>query len=317
VPDIGVDTATTQFPLPSYYGTTPILTTPVSELNDGKFNECSPGAQLTFNVTFKMPFQRSSLAQSYQFDLGIYAGSGLVARKRVILENPALQVASYYRYYDSTKVCPAGTHVVWGDLSYTAICPQDGANDFSQIRFCATAGTTAASTFTPVASGLSDTNFASEGGIAGGGCDPGEVLVGVATANTNPSVSSGSPGIPSGGQINTCPATGSAGMGYSCAPANPTSATPASAWTTCTAQTAKAGCTSATTTGWAGNCAWLVPLGFNVGTVLQASGPANNAGLATDTYLRLRMELDPSIPGDVVPPLLTGWNLDIDCSPSE
>jgi hypothetical protein len=297
------------------------------------FNLCSPGAQVEFNVTFIMPFQRTEAAQQYEFDLGIYAGAGLVGRTRVILENPALAVADFYRYYNGSSglvtdgqapgqapLCAPGTHVVWGNFSYSAICPSDGAGDYSQIRFCATAYGTADGGFdmmTPVTA--ADTPFTGPGVQPAGGCAPGEVLLGVATANTNPSSAAGTSGFASGGTINTCPATGAAAMGYSCSPAGVTAANvaPAAAWTTCTGMTTQATCNAAAPAGWAPKCNWAVQSGFNVGTILAANGIGDNAGVASDTYLRIRMEFDPSTPGDVVAPFLTQWNLDVDCIPSE
>jgi hypothetical protein len=68
VNDTGPDTVV---PQPSYYN----ASDPPQD-NDGMFNECSPGAQVLFNVTFTMPYQRSAAAQQYEFDLGIYAGAG-------------------------------------------------------------------------------------------------------------------------------------------------------------------------------------------------------------------------------------------------
>jgi hypothetical protein len=294
VNDTGPDTIV---PQPSYYN----ASDPPQD-NDGMFNECSPGAQVLFNVTFTMPYQRSAAAQQYEFDLGIYAGAGIVGRTRVILENPALSVADFYRYYDGT-VCGSGTHVVWGNFSYNAICPSDGVGDFSQIRFCASTATTAEAGF------QQDPSTAQDGA---NGCAPGEVLLGFATASTNPASTT-----PSMGTINTCPPSGSPGMGYSCAPAAPTGATPAGAWAACDAVTSSAACPTTAAPGWANGCAWLPQLGFNVGTILQASAAGADAGLATDQYLKIRMEFDPSTPGDVVAPFLYSWNLDIDCVPSE
>jgi hypothetical protein len=294
VNDTGPDTIV---PQPSYYN----ASNPPED-NDGMFNECSPGAQVLFDVTFTMPYQRSAAAQQYEFDLGIYAGAGIVGRTRVILENPALSVADFYRDYDGS-VCGSGTHVVWGNFSYNAICPSDGVGDFSQIRFCASTATTAEAGFQQEPSTAQD---------GANGCAPGEVLLGFATASTNPASST-----PSMGTINTCPPSGSPGMGYSCAPAAATGATPAGAWAACNAVTASATCPTTVAPGWANGCAWAPQLGFNVGTILQASAAGADAGLASDQYLKIRMEFDPSTPGDVVAPFLYSWNLDIDCVPSE
>jgi hypothetical protein len=287
--DTGPDTIS---PQPAYYN----ASAPPQD-DDGMFNYCSPGSQVEFAVTFTMPFQRSAAAQQYEFDLGIYAGAGIIGRTRVILENPALAVSDFYRDYDGNLVCPGGTHVVWGNFSYNAICPSDGIGDYSQIRFCAATASTAEAGFPPLPSSATD---------GATGCAPGEVLLGFATANQNPATST-----PSLGTVNTCPASGAGGMGYSCAPSVPTSATPASVWTACNAITSTATCTGTP------GCAWAPQLGFNVGTVLAAEGLANDAGTTQDPYLRIRMEFDPSTPGDVVAPFLYSWNLDVDCVPSE
>jgi hypothetical protein len=228
------------------------------------FNLCSPGATVNFDVTFKMPFQRNSLDQLYEFDLGIYAGANLIGRQRVLLDNPALSAASYYRYYNASApgVCPSGTHVVWGTLSYAAICPQDGAGDYSQIRFCAEVGATAdaADQHTP-GNPIVDV----DSGTAKG-CAAGEVLLGVATAV--PATGTAAELANSLNYKNTCSLASPPGMGTSS--------------------------------------------GFNVGVILQ------NAGMmATDSYLKIRYELDPSMPGGAVAPYLTSWNLDFDCVPTE
>ena len=109
--------------------------------------------------------------------------------------------------------------------------------------------------------------------------------------------------------VNTCPANGNPGMGYPCSPKNPAAA--AAVWTTCTGLTTTPSCTANAA------CQWAPQLGFNVGTVLAANAVAADAGLASDQYLRIRMEFDPSVPGDVVAPFLYSWNLDVDCIPSE
>jgi len=279
------------------------------------FNQCSPSAQVEFAVTFQMPFQRSATAQQYEFELVIYQGTTRVSHTRVIIENPALSVADFYRDYDSTTVCPSGTHVVWGNFTYSALCPTDGsvpfssAQDYSQIRFCGETATSADASFKLVPNGVSDQPF-NLTNSANGGCAPGEVLLGIATANPDPSGTTG-PGVQSGGFYNTCPASGTPGMGYSCAPTTPSTAT-AAAWGACTANTTSATCAAATA-----GCTWNAQTGFNVGAVLQASGVARDAGLASDRYLRIRMEFDPSAPSDAVAPWLYSWNLDVDCIPSE
>ncbi len=290
--------------------------------NDGMFNLCLLGSQVEFIVTFQMPFQRSAAAQQYEFDLGIFgttsttgAGGSLLARTRVILENPALSVANYYRYYDSSTACGStnttGNHVVWGNFAYQAICPSDGSGDFSQIRFCAKTSTTSLLGTEEPAAAL-DSAISS----SGGGCAPDEVLLGIATASTNTATTSFA-----GGWVNTCPASGSPAMGYACAPTTPNTSTPAAAWTTCFAQTTSAGCAAAhpaTAAGWAeGTCTWAVQNGFNVGTILLSDAVAHNAGLASDEFLRIRMEFDPSTPGDTVAPFLSNWSLDVDCLPTE
>jgi hypothetical protein len=284
--DTGPDTIV---PLPSYYtaGSPP-------QDNDGMFNYCSPGSTVQFNVTFIMPFQRSQNAQQYEFDLGIYAGAGIIGRTRVILENPALAVSDFYRDYDGNTVCPGGTHVVWGNFSYNALCPSDGVGDYSQIRFCATSATSADAGFGTLPASAQDGTS---------GCAPGEVLLGIATANENPT------SMTSLDTVNTCPANGNPGMGYPCSPKNPAAA--AAVWTTCTGLTTTPTCTANAA------CQWAPQLGFNVGTVLAANAVAADAGLASDQYLRIRMEFDPSVPGDVVAPFLYSWNLDVDCIPSE
>ena len=330
IADTGPDTVT---PLPSYY-----QAGNGAQDNDGMFNYCSPGSEVNFAVTFQMPFQRSAGAQQYEFDLAILAGAGVVGRTRVILENPALSVASYYRYYNSATACgnsnQTGSHVVWGNFSYNAICPSDGSGDFSQIRFCALTSNSNLNGTTEPATATDSTIDSS-----GGGCMPGEVLLGIATANTNPSTASAS-----GGWVNTCPGAGASGMGASCSPTGANASTPASAWATCEAQTTSGSCGSAApaaAAGWnlntctvanqatacasgvcsGGNClatcTWAVQNGFNVGTVLAADATKHDAGAANDDYLRIRMEFDPSTPGDAVAPFLYSWNLDVDCVPAE
>jgi hypothetical protein len=241
VSDTGPDTIT---PSPSYF----IPADPPQD-NDGMFNFCSPGSQVNFTVTFQMPFQRGASVQEYQFDLGIYAGAGIIGRTRVIITNPALTVADYYRYYDGKQACAGtpGTHVVWGNLSYAAICPTDGAMptpDYSQIRFCALAAATPGGAFVHEPPPIVDTPPTS-------GCAADEVVLGIA---------SDAPAY------NSCPGAAPAGMG------------------------------SIT--------------GFNITSQLPISEKE-------DAFLRIRMEFDPSTPGDAVAPFLDSWTLDIDCVPSE
>jgi hypothetical protein len=271
IPDTGPDTIT---PQPPYYNASD-----PPQNNDGMFNLCSPKTTVEFAVTFQMPFQRSSAAQQYEFDLGIYSGASLVGRTRVIIENPALATANFYRYYDANYACQqaqnsGGTHAVWGNFTYSAICPQDGANNYSQIRFCASAASTAEAGFMEEPSTAQD--------LASTGCYPGEVLIGIATAAPPPNTANL-------GYSGTCPASGAPGMGP-----NPPMTD-------------------------AGNPATPAPtnLGFNVGDILQAAGASADAGTASYPYLRIRMELDPSEPGAAVAPLLYSWNLNIDCIPSE
>jgi hypothetical protein len=164
------------------------------------------------------------------------------------------------------------------------------------------------------------------------GCSPGEVLLGIATSQPRPG---------NNGWYNTCSPVPSSALAFTCY-ANGTGASAA----TCSAQGTELACQSQNGCEWAaagsgmgfpcyataGNapascttafsqtacqaiagCNWAPSGGFNVGTALTNG----NAGSATDSYLRIRMEFDPSTPGDTVAPYLSSWNLDVDCVPSE
>ncbi len=327
IADTGPDTVA---PQPSYYNPAD----PPQD-NDGMFNLCSPGSQVNFVVTFQMPFQRSSDAQQYEFDLGIYAGAGIIGRTRVIIENPALQAASFYSFYDGNAACAGqlgGSHVVWGNFTYNAVCPADNFGNYSDIRFCASSAATA------------EAGFVTDPGTDNAsGCEPGEVLLGIATAAPLPDTT----GL---GYTNTCPAFGTPGMGASTTIAMPsngktmgtsgtwggvvnvatTSGYPSSGEVdvasstgvqtityTGLTPTSFTGCLGGSGTMATGGAVTSANQGFNVGNVLAASGASADAGFAQFPYLRIRIELDPSTPGDTVAPILDNWNLNIDCIPSE
>ncbi len=295
ISDTGPDTVA---PQPPYYNAAV-----GGQDNDGMFNLCLPGAQVNFNVTFVMPFQRSAGAQQYEFDLGIYAGPNLVGRTRVILENPALSTTNFYRYYNGSNlvdggggICAQGSHVVWGDFTYKAICPSDGAGDYSQIKFCGKTATSMA--------GLAPS--APPVDISPDQCAPGEVLLWIATNDH-------SNGAANGNFVNTCPANGAPGMQSNCAPLAPTPSTPLATWAGCEAIGTQTACNTSGL-----GCQWLPPAGgVNVGDVLAAYAKMADAGAASNDFLRIRMEFDPSSPGDAVAPFLYSWDLDVDCIPSE
>jgi hypothetical protein len=113
------------------------------------FNACLPGAQVRFNVKFRVPttVQRTNLRQYFSFDLvvspvardenGNRVPGAELARIPVTIVVPEIDAGStsLVRDYDSDAVCIRGTRPVWSGFGYNSLAPDNIVGKDSKIEF--------------------------------------------------------------------------------------------------------------------------------------------------------------------------------------
>ena len=110
--------------------TSPVIASIATDTGVGYSSElyrlCLPGTSVLFKVTFVMPttIPRGAVDEFFRFDLILKKGAGELARTPVVLKLPKVpDIGDFYRDYDLSDVCPAGTHIVYDRVAWDSDDP--------------------------------------------------------------------------------------------------------------------------------------------------------------------------------------------------